>query len=193
MADDGRVDAERRDGAGAPIRCAVLGNAGGGKSVLARVMSSKLGLPLHELDALLWREGWRQTPDAEFRREHDDLLRGERWIVDGFGTVESIGPRIERCTHAVYVDLPIWLHFALAAERQAAWRSGELRHPPGGMPSPPPTRHLFELMWRIHTELAPVVKAALAEVADGGTCRVVFVETLDQLRALQRDPASLLR
>jgi len=170
----------------------VLGNAGGGKSILARSMSSKLGLPLHEIDAFLWKEGWQSVPEDDFERRHDEMMRGDRWIIDGFGTVASVGARIERCTHVVYVDLPIWLHFALAAERQAAWRAGELKHPPGGQSTPPPTKRLFELMWRIHTELAPRVKASLERAAESG-CRVEYVESLARLRALQFDPALALR
>ena len=108
-------------------------------------------------------------------------------VVDGFGTVESIDSRIERCTRVVHVDLPIWLHFALAAERQGAWRAGELRHPPGDLSTPPPTRRLFELMWRIHAELAPRVKAVLDQAARNG-CHVEYVESLARLRALQFDP-----
>jgi predicted cupin superfamily sugar epimerase len=49
----------------------------------------------------------------------------------------------------VFVDLPIWQHFAWAAERQHALRSG------GASRVAPPTELLFETLWRVHTELRP--------------------------------------
>jgi adenylate kinase family enzyme len=39
-------------------RIAVIGNAGGGKSTLARALASRRRLPYVEIDALLWRGGW---------------------------------------------------------------------------------------------------------------------------------------
>jgi adenylate kinase family enzyme len=40
-------------------RIAVIGNSGGGKSTVARHLAVSRGLPLVEVDALLWRPGWQ--------------------------------------------------------------------------------------------------------------------------------------
>ena len=173
------------------LRCSVIGNAGGGKSVLARAMASRLDAPLHELDGYLWEGNWRSVPEDDFASRHADLIAQDRWIVDGFGLPDTVYPRIARSTHVVYVELPIWLHFSLAAERQGAWKAGTLKNPPGGMRHPPPTKVLFELMWRIHTELEPPVGAAVDEAAGRG-CRVERVRSLERLRALQFDPLQIL-
>ena len=39
-------------------RIVVIGNAGGGKSTLARLLAQRRGLPHIEIDRLLWQEGW---------------------------------------------------------------------------------------------------------------------------------------
>lgn len=46
-------------------RVSVIGNSGGGKSVLARRIAARYGLPYIEIDRILWRQGWRLAPEAE--------------------------------------------------------------------------------------------------------------------------------
>jgi len=173
------------------IRCSIIGNAGGGKSILARALASKAGIALHELDSYLWTGNWQSVPAEQFQAKHNELINAEQWIIDGFGLPETLQPRIDRSTHIVFVDLPIWLHFAMAAERQASWKSGKLQNPPGGMVSPPPTKRLFELMWTIHTELRPSVKQLVEGAAKG--CKLEVVTSTERLRELQFDPSILLQ
>src|SRR5882672_923989 len=105
-------------------RFAVIGNSGGGKSVLARRLAVRLGLPYVEVDALLWRPGWRLSPD--YAAEHARHIAGDRWIMDGLGSRASIPARLARATNIVLVDMELWVHFRLAAERQVAWALGRL-------------------------------------------------------------------
>ncbi len=80
-------------------RVAVFGNAGGGKSRLARQLAEATGLPLYCLDKIEFRggeyrrdepDGGRLTPD-DYARVHTDILGQDEWIIDGFGTVASTG------------------------------------------------------------------------------------------------------
>ena len=169
------------------IRCSIIGNAGGGKSILSRALASKTDIPLHEMDTYLWKENLQSVPSDTFIAQHDKLIANERWIIDGFGIPESIVPRFDRSTHIVFVDLPIWLHFAIAAERQMAWKEGTQKHPPGGMSSPPPTKHLFEMMWRIHTELRPRILDML-DAAEKRGVKVEIITSTEDLRKRQFDP-----
>ncbi len=171
-------------------RISIIGNAGGGKSILARALSKKAGITLHELDQYLWKGNWESVESAQFLTIHQDIVAQTDWVIDGFGLPESIQPRFDHSTHIILVDLPIWLHYSLAAERQASWKYGEIKHPPGGMKAPPPTRHLFELMWKIHEELMPTVRAQLETARDNGVA-VETVTTLERLRTLQFDPLQL--
>jgi hypothetical protein len=42
----------------------------------------------------------------------------ERWIIDGWGPRPSIEERMKLSDTLLFVDLPLWMHFWLAAERQ---------------------------------------------------------------------------
>lgn len=71
-------------------RVAVIGNAGGGKSTLCRKPGAALDLPVFEIDQIQWRPGWVPTPADEFERQHAQIARRERWLIDGWGSAEAI-------------------------------------------------------------------------------------------------------
>ena len=56
-------------------KVAVFGNAGGGKSRLARRLAELSGLPLYVVDMMQFRPGGAKVPHNEFLQAHADLLR----------------------------------------------------------------------------------------------------------------------
>ena len=64
-------------------RVSIIGCSGSGKSRLAAELGVLLGLPVIHLDAVHWRPGWERPPAEEWRRQHEQLLRPEAWILDG--------------------------------------------------------------------------------------------------------------
>lgn len=144
-------------------RIAILGNSSGGKSTLARRLARELGLPRHEIDAFLWQPGWVLAPAEDYEARHAEVLTQEAWILDGFGRLESVAARLERATTIVLIDLPLWVHFWLAAERQLAWARGEIEHPPGEHDAMPSTKALFETIWTVEQEFMPTVRREIEE------------------------------
>ncbi len=113
-------------------RAVVIGNSGGGKSTLARRLGSAWQCDPVEIDGLLWQPGWQLTPAEIYHAEHSRLIGGDSWIIDGLGRLDSIPARLARATDIVLVDLPLWMHFWLAAERQIRWSAGAIRKSAGG-------------------------------------------------------------
>lgn len=144
-------------------RIAVLGNSSGGKSTLARRLAVEHGLPLHEIDKLLWRPGWVLAPTEDYEAAHAEILARGTWLLDGLGRLESVGARLARATSIVLIDLPLWVHFWLAAERQLAWARGDLEHTPGEHEAMPPTKALFETIWTVEQDFMPTVRRLVDE------------------------------
>jgi adenylate kinase family enzyme len=67
-------------------RVAVFGNAGGGKSTLARRLAELTRLPLHVVDMMQFRVGGAAVPHDEFLKAHAELLQRDAWIIDGWFT-----------------------------------------------------------------------------------------------------------
>ena len=100
--------------------CSGWPSSGTAAAVLARRIATRFDLPYIEIDRVLWRKGWRLVPEAEYRAEHARIIAEDRWVIDGLGRQDSVPARLARATDIVLIDLPLWVHFWLAAERQIA-------------------------------------------------------------------------
>ncbi len=98
-------------------KVAVFGNAGGGKSTLSKRLSQITGLPLHVLDLIKYHPGGAEVPYEDYKRIHQEISHAERWIIDGFGSLETLWPRLEEADTLVFVDLPLYVHFWWVTKR----------------------------------------------------------------------------
>jgi adenylate kinase family enzyme len=149
-------------------RVAVIGNSGGGKSTIARRLAARLAGPCVEIDALLWQPGWHLTAVETYNAEHARLIAQERWIIDGLGRQDSIPHRLSRATHIVLVDMPVWMHFWLAAERQLQWAAGSIENPPAGIAQMPRTEALFRTIWEVDQTWMPQIRRLVAAEEERG-------------------------
>jgi adenylate kinase family enzyme len=98
-------------------KVAVFGNAGGGKSTLARRVAELTRLPLYPLDAIQFKAGGVKVPHEDYLKAHADLLERDRWIIDGFGCVPSAWARFAAADTLIHVDLPLFTHCRWVTKR----------------------------------------------------------------------------
>src|SRR5258708_13288720 len=91
-------------------KVAVFGNAGGGKSTLARRLAELTRLPLYSIDMMEFSAGGDAVPRDEYLKAHANLLRREEWIIDGFGGAACAGERFPAADTLVYLHLPLPPH-----------------------------------------------------------------------------------
>jgi len=143
-------------------RAVIIGNSGGGKSTLARRLGAAWKCDHVEIDALLWQQGWRLTPADIYNAEHARLIAGEAWIIDGLGRLDSIPGRLARATDIVLVDMPLWMHCWLAAERQIRWSAGTIENPAAGLTEMPTTEALFRTIGDVDQNWMPEIRRLVA-------------------------------
>ncbi len=90
---------------------AVIGNAGGGKTTLSRLLGEALELPVRHVDSIQYQSGWLRTPAAECDSRLDEIAAGNRWIIDGFGSNVVIERRLRAADTVVFVDFPLSVHY----------------------------------------------------------------------------------
>lgn len=168
-------------------RVAIIGNGGGGKSTLARGLATALGLPLIEVDTIQFGPGYARVPVDEVAVTLDAAAAGERWVIDGFGPWEVIERRMAVADDVVFVDLPLWVHFWLAAERQIAAHVAAAKGEPTsyGERGIPETKLLFATLARVHRDIRPQLIDLMDRLSAEGRARVHRVTSLDALEALQ--------
>ena len=146
-------------------RVAVFGNAGGGKSTLARRIAGGTGLPLYVIDKLQFRPGGTEVPHDEYLRIHAELLRRDEWVIDGFGCVSSAWERFAAADTLVYVDLPLVTHYWWVTKRLI---QGLFATPPGwpdGSPIWSSSLSSYRVIARCHRGLTPKYRRLVAESA----------------------------
>ena len=97
-------------------KVAVFGNAGAGKSTLAKHLAEITRLPLYPLDLIQYRAGGGKITQEEYLEAHADLLQREEWIIDGFGSVASAWERFAQADTLIYIDLPLVTHYWVGHE-----------------------------------------------------------------------------
>lgn len=94
----------------------VIGSPGAGKSTFARKLRDRTGLPLYYLD-LLYHNPDRTTVSREiFDRKLLDILRQDRWILDG-NYQRTIAMRLQYCDTVFLLDYPAEICLAGAEAR----------------------------------------------------------------------------
>ncbi len=86
-------------------RILVLGCPGSGKSTFARKLQAKTGLPLIHLDNVWWRADRTHISREEFDRALEELLQGERWIMDGDYS-RTYEVRLRAADTVMFLDYP---------------------------------------------------------------------------------------
>jgi adenylate kinase family enzyme len=160
-------------------KVAVFGNTGGGKSTLAIKLSNMTGLPLYVLDKIQFRSGGTEVSREDFKIAHENILAGDRWIIDGYGSPDTLWPRLSAADTLVYVDLPLHIHFCWVTKR---FITGRL-NPPEGWPKDTPilksSLSSYRVLWLCHKYLTPKYRDYVKQVQSAKT--VYHLRSSDQI------------
>ncbi len=91
------------DGLGNKI--CIIGCSSSGKSTLANKLSSKLNIPVTHLDFLAHYadSDWQRRPDQELVQAHDEILKNNKWILEGNYSV-CMSQRFAKATSIIWID-----------------------------------------------------------------------------------------
>jgi len=84
-------------------RIILLGPPCSGKSFLSKKLSEKLHLSLYHLDVIFWKPNWVATPRDEFLDKINNIIKEDKWIIDGT-YVSTLYERLVRCDTVVVLD-----------------------------------------------------------------------------------------
>ncbi|HYF01959.1 MAG TPA: hypothetical protein VEC36_01175 [Patescibacteria group bacterium] len=144
-------------------RIIIIGNAGGGKTTLARALAEKLRLPLYMLDTVQWQPGMKLTPLDELEKVLNGWTDEEKWIIEGFGPMELMPLRFKRADTIIYLDLPLMQHLLWVLKRQAQFAFKKRPELPPDSPTLPMTWDIVKALFKIHYKLRPQLLKMLEE------------------------------
>ena len=166
-------------------RVAIIGNAGGGKTALSRELSVRLNIPVFHLD-LYWTKSepnWRYATEEEFYTEHEAIVKGEQWIIEGgMAYWKTIKRRFDLADTIFYVDLPIFTHFWCVTTRQIRTIFKPRDDLPEGAPVFRKTVWLYSLMWKNNKVERSRLQEMLRTLA--GRKNVIHIRRRTELRII---------
>ena len=84
----------------------VIGPGGAGKSYFSTQLAKYTNLPLYHLDNVFWHEDRTHIERSEFDEELSDILKKDRWIIDGdYSRTYEI--RMEYCDTIYFLDFSL--------------------------------------------------------------------------------------
>jgi adenylate kinase family enzyme len=145
-------------------RVAVFGNAGGGKSTLAKRLAEITRLPLYPLDSIQYKSGGKVPEDAYFSA-HAELMRLGEWIIDGYGSLATAWERFSKADTLVYVDLPLFTHYWWVTKRLIQGQFATPEGWPGNSPIWRSTLNSYKVIRLCHRHLTPKYRQLVADMA----------------------------
>jgi hypothetical protein len=122
-------------------------------------------LPLYPLDKIQFRDGGGAATPEEYIKMHADLLRQDKWIIDGYGSVASAWERFAMADTLVYVDLPLITHHWFVTKRLIKGLSVTPEGWPENSPMWSSTMSSYKVLWLCHRRLTPKYRQLVAEMA----------------------------
>ena len=83
------------------MRIHVTGNAGAGKTTLAKVLGSELNVPVHHLDSVVWKSNWVKAPHESRDSKIEAMTEGPHWVIEGVSELVRA-----RADIVLYLDTP---------------------------------------------------------------------------------------
>lgn len=86
----------------------VFGNAGSGKTTLAKILHAKFHIPLYHLDRYYWKPGWERIDREEFAKIHRALCERDQWILEG-SYPKFLPERVTYAEVVIFLDIPRYI------------------------------------------------------------------------------------
>ncbi len=84
-------------------RIIVIGCPGSGKSTFSKALSTKIGIPLFQLDMMFWNADRTTVEKTVLRRRMANVMQLDEWIIDG-NYQSTIELRLQACDTVFFLD-----------------------------------------------------------------------------------------
>ncbi|EEL34094.1 Topology modulation protein [Bacillus cereus Rock3-28] len=143
----------------------LIGSGGSGKSTLAKQLGNKLNIKVHHLDALFWKPNWEGVPREEQRKVQNNLIKEEKWIIDGnYGGTMDI--RLNAADTIIFLDIHRTICVYRAFKRIVQYRN-KTRPDMGAGCEERLDLQFFKWIWEYPNKKKPTILKRLDQLSKG--------------------------
>ena len=155
-------------------RILVTGNAGSGKTTLAKKLSDIYKINQFGLDKIVWSEDWKKTSKEKRRQLTNKILSNKLWIIDGvdFGIIEE-------ADQTIFLDLPRRTCYMRVVKRNYKYLFKSRPELPNNCPEINILPYLIKLIWNFPKDIKPRIIEYGCSKKDGSFIHIKTQQDLE--------------
>jgi adenylate kinase family enzyme len=134
-------------------RINVTGNAGSGKTTLAKNLGQLLTVSVIHFDQIVWQPNWQKTPLEIRQQAEEKILNQKQWIIDGVSRLVR-----EQADLVLFLDTPAYKCTFRAVKRTVRHLFKQRPELPENCPEYRIIPYLFKLIWRFPKEAGAEIR-----------------------------------
>lgn len=139
-------------------RILITGNAGSGKTTLARKVAASLNAPFHSMDKIVWQEKWVKSSPLEISRGTQELISQHNWVIDGVSNEVMAA-----ADSVVFLDVPRRLSYLRVLKRNHKYLFHSRPDLPPHCPEVLIVPRLVKMIWHFPRRVRPRILRAKKE------------------------------
>ena len=125
------------------MRIHITGNAGAGKTSLARSLADPLDIPAFHLDQVVWQPYWKKSSVSSRTRALDQIIKPNDWIIEGVS--EKVRSKADL---VILLDVPRHVCFWRCAKRNIPYLFRSRPELPAHCPEILIVGRLLRIIWK---------------------------------------------
>jgi len=134
------------------MRIHITGNAGSGKTTLARELGEILSINVFGLDKIVWQENWVATSFEERVSLEKELASKEEWIIEGVSSIAR-----NSADYIIFLDFPRSICLKRGVLRSVKYLFSTRPELPNNCPEFKIIHKLIKLIWQFNTLARPSI------------------------------------
>lgn len=134
------------------MRIHITGNAGSGKTTLARELGEILNIRVFGLDKIVWKEGWAETPKEERALIEEQLTSKQDWIIEGVSSKAR-----EKSDFVIFLDVPLHTCLRRGVLRSFKYLFATRPELPNNCPEIRMIHRLVKLIFQFNRTMRPII------------------------------------
>lgn len=137
----------------------ITGNAGSGKTTLAKELGTILNMKVFGLDKIVWQAGWKKTPSEERKRLEQQLVAESEWIIEGVSLVAR-----QSSDFIIFLDFPRYTCVARCLKRNSRFLFRSRPELPENCPEIKIIPQLLRIIWQFPKVARPFIIKDLGNI-----------------------------